>query len=282
MDVCFILRLVLRLNGIPPVVFYDEWGYPSGMAGGYLYSKYPQHAAKSLEKIERDVTGPAFVKLEIPDGITMGAARMNLDTKKLVDISDSIEGRQLDCEVVQGRWKVMAFYLDPKASLGQGVKSGYVDYLDSEAVHAFIDLNYQAHYDHLKEYWGDVLKITHYDEPAMHVANGKSWTPGYNEAFKKEHGFNPVKYYPALWYDIGPDTAAVRNALWGFRAKLFSESFIKQLDECAAAAPGSSPVNYGQPAGIKEFLQVAAPAVFLPIACSGVTRNEQARCACPG
>ena len=76
--------------GNPPMVFYDEVGYPSGMAGGFLYSKYPQHAAKSLEKIERDITGPSRIDLEIPEGIPLGAVRMNLDTRELVDISDEI------------------------------------------------------------------------------------------------------------------------------------------------------------------------------------------------
>jgi hypothetical protein len=219
-------------NGNPPMVFYDEVGYPSGMAGGFLYSKYPQYAAKSLEKIEHDVTGPSRVEVQIPQGITMGAVRMNLETHELVDISDQINDQQrLVCDVPAGRWKVMGFYLNPKASLGQGRKSGYVDYLDDEAVHAFISLDYQAHYDHLKKYFGKVLKITHYDEPAMHVSMGRAWTPRFNEKFQKEYGYNPMKYYPALWYDVGPNTSAIRNALWGFRARLFSECYIKQLDD---------------------------------------------------
>ena len=222
-------------RGMGPIVFYDEWGYPSGMAGGHLYSKYPQHGAKSLEKVERDVAGPARVELEIPGGIPVGAVRMRLDTRELVDVSGSLRGRRLDCRVPGGRWKVMAFYLDPEASLGQGVKSGYVDYLDPEAVRAYIGLVYQAHYDHLKEFWGTQLRITHYDEPALHTAAGKAWTPGFNQAFEKEYGYSPMKYYPALWYDIGPDTAAARNALWGFRAKLFSESYIRQLDDWCRA-----------------------------------------------
>ena len=162
--------------GNPPLVFYDEVGYPSGMAGGFLYSKYPQHAAKSLEKIEQGIVGPSHVEIQIPEGITLGAVRMNLDTKELVDISDKINNQQqLQCAVPEGRWKVMGFYLDPKASLGQGRKSGYVDYLDDEAVHVYIDLCYQAHYDHLEKYFGNVLKITHYDEPAMHVSHGRSF-----------------------------------------------------------------------------------------------------------
>ena len=223
--------------GMPPMVFYDEWGYPSGIAGGVLYSKFPQYAAKSLEKVERDVTGPATAALDIPAGITLGAVRMDLDSRALVDVSTELAdgGRKLACAVPAGRWKVMAFYLDPKASLGQGNKSGYVDYLDPEAVHAYIGLSYQAHYDHLKQYFGTVLKITHYDEPAMHVANGRMWTPRFNEYFERAHGYNPMKFYPALWYDIGPDTAAVRNALWGFRARLYAESYIKQLDDWCRA-----------------------------------------------
>ena len=223
-------------NGNPPMVFYDEWGYPSGIAGGVLYSRYPQYAAKSLEKVERDVTGPTRVELQIPDGIPAGAVLMNLDDHQLLDVSRQVEaGRTLKCKVPAGRWKAMAFYLNPKASLGQGVKSGYVDYLDPEAVRAYISLSYQPHFDHLKQYFGSVLKITHYDEPAMHVAGGRMWTPGFAASFQKEHGFSPVKYYPALWYDIGPETVAVRNALWGHRAKLFSESYIKQLDDWCRA-----------------------------------------------
>jgi hypothetical protein len=42
----------------------------------------------------------------------------------------------------------------------------------------------------------------------MHHAN-RMWTPEFNRGFEKRYGFNPMKYYPALWYDIGPNTAAV-------------------------------------------------------------------------
>jgi hypothetical protein len=44
-----------------------------------------------------------------------------------------------------------------------------------------------------------------------------------------------MKYYPALWYDIGPQTAAARNALWGHRAVLFATNFIKRLNDWCAA-----------------------------------------------
>lgn len=40
-----------------------------------------------------------------------------------------------------------------------------------------------------------------------------------------------MNYYPALWYDIGPDTAAARNALYGFRADLFANNFVGKISQ---------------------------------------------------
>jgi hypothetical protein len=44
-----------------------------------------------------------------------------------------------------------------------------------------------------------------------------------------------MKYYPALWYDIGPDTAAARNALFGYRAYLFATNFVKRIEDFCEA-----------------------------------------------
>ena len=48
----------------------------------------------------------------------------------------------------------------------------------------------------------------------MHPADGRMWTPSFNASFQSTYGYSPMKYYPALWYDIGPQTAAARNALF--------------------------------------------------------------------
>ena len=61
------------------------------------------------------------------------------------------------------------------------------------------------------------------------------WTASFNAAFERKHGFSPMKYYPALWYDIGPLTAAARNALFGFRAELFATNFVKKLNDFCEA-----------------------------------------------
>lgn len=212
------------------VVLYDEWRYPTGMVGGQFYTKYPQHVAKSLEMAEKNVTGPASAELAVPEGIYVGAVMMNRDTFELVDISSRYSaGKALTTSVPRGNWKVMAFYLDPTIRPASE-KGAFVDYLDETAMDAFISMTYQKVYDHVGEFFGKQIKFSFWDEPAMHPIDGRMWTPSFNKSFEKVYGFSPMKYYPALWYNIGPQTAAARNALWGFRAHLLATNFVGKIE----------------------------------------------------
>ena len=223
-----------RKNGLE-IVLYDEWRYPTGMVNGQLYAKYPQHVAKSLEMTEKNVTGPAKTELAVPANLYVGAVMMNRDTYELVDISSQgTPGKTLVARVPKGNWKVMVFYLDPTIRPASE-KGAFVDYLDSTAMDAFISISYQKIFDHVGEFFGKEIKFSFWDEPAMHPIDGRMWTPSFNANFQKQYGFSPMKYYPALWYDIGPQTAAARNALFGFRAHLFATNFVKKIQDFCVA-----------------------------------------------
>jgi hypothetical protein len=214
--------------GFPDSMIYDELGYPSGIAGGLFYTKYPELAEKSIEKTETNVAGPAGVQLTIPKPWYLGAVMMNRDTFDRIDISDRKSGNRVECQVPKGNWKVMAFYLDDTFRPAS-VKGGSVDYLDRDAVAKYIAINFDPYYAHLKEFFGTVIKRTFYDEPSMSYVDGRLWTPNFNREFQKKYGYSPMTNYPALWYDIGPDTAATRNALFGFRTELYASNYIGQV-----------------------------------------------------
>jgi hypothetical protein len=238
------------------VVLYDDYSFPSGTAGGLLYSKFPQYAAKSLSEAEQDVIGPKRIDLAIPEGIYMGAVLMNRDTHEVVDVSSSGKVGHLIAQVPKGNWKAMAFYLvEGRATV--------VDYLDPKAMTAYMSLTYDRYNQYLGKYFGNIITQTFYDEPSMHHAD-RMWTPDFNAAFQKKYGYSPMKYYPALWYDIGPQTAAARVALFGFRGELFHENFIKRLNDWCAAhhlqfgghtrsggAPQPHPAQWGPDQGVR-------------------------------
>jgi hypothetical protein len=223
-----------RKNGLE-VILYDEWTYPTGIVDGQFYANYPKHIAKSLEMAEVNVSGPGKAELAIPNDLYIGAVMMNRETFQLIDISSRRQaGKPLVTDVPKGNWKVMAFYLND-AIRPASQKGAYADYLDSTAMDEFVSLSYQKMYDHLGDYFGKEIKFTFWDEPALHPVDGRMWTTSFNQNFQAKYGFSPMKYYPALWYDIGPRTAAARNALFGFRAYLFATNFVKKLNDFCEA-----------------------------------------------
>ena len=70
------------------------------------------------------------------------------------------------------------------------------------------------------------VAITLNNLAGLYRAQGRTWTDKFNEKFTTRHGFDPRPYYPALWYDIGPDTQAARNFLFGFRTELYATGFF--------------------------------------------------------
>lgn len=222
--------------GLNMTTLYDEWGYPSGLVGGQFYSKYPDDIAKSLDLTEVNVSGPQTVTLKIPQGKVysfVGAVMMNLTTFERRDVSSLYKDSILTCKIPKGEWKVMGFYLNGTFR-PNSVKGGFVDYLDKAAVAKYIKLNFDPYYTHLKEFFGTVIKRTIYDEPCLYLSDGRMWTPGFNEGFKKKNGYSPMLLYPALWYSIGEGTAAARNALFGYRTELYAENYIGQVAQWCA------------------------------------------------
>lgn len=67
---------------------YDENGFPSYTAGGYLAEQYPELTAKRLDKIEVAGKDGQTLILAIPEGTYMGAVLMNTDTYERMDVSD--------------------------------------------------------------------------------------------------------------------------------------------------------------------------------------------------
>lgn len=127
-------------------------------------------------------------------------------------------------DLPEGNWKVMTF-----ATVKDGDKC--VDYLSQESVGKFINITYDNYYKAFSEYFGSVITKAFYDEPTLYRAQGRAWTPEFNELFEEKNGYNPITLYPAMWYDIGEDSASAREALYSFRADLYATNYIKQIND---------------------------------------------------
>jgi len=224
------------------VIFYDDINFPTGTAGGRLAERYPDSMLKNLRKVEEEVAGPRTVELRIPEGTLMAAVAMETGTKQRLDLAGSIKDGMLRWDAPQGTWKVMFFVCV--------TEGGFVDYLDPEAVRRWMSLTYDEFAKRFGRHFGTTIVQSFFDDAAMvYTSGGRTWTTAFNKKFTLKHGMDPALLYPALWYDIGPDTEAARVALFGMRAELMAEGFVRTIHEwCAAHGIQVS----GHPAGNYE------------------------------
>ena len=211
---------------------YDEYGFPSGSVGAFsngdnkprFQLKYPELTMQRLDKTEEEIAGPITYEKEIPAGKLMGAVAMELPRMNRIDLTPFVKDSRLKWNVPEGKWKIMFFNC---------VVDGYplADYLNPYAAEKFTEMVHDVYYEHFRKYFGNVIWGTFYDEPSMFYARFRVWTPLFNEKFIGKYGFSPVTLYPALWYDIGPETQSARSYLFGFRAELFSLGFTKVVND---------------------------------------------------
>jgi len=239
-------------------IFCDDKSFPSGTAGGEIGKTYPQYCSRQVFKAEQDVTGPSAYEAVLPAGTLMGCVAMNnTNHSQRIDITPAVSHGELSWNVPAGNWKVMIFSTHRDFAMNRKDPNNVVDYLNPEAVDQWISLTYQRFYDRFSAHFGTTIKSSFYDDISLYQAspdvwNGgdhRCWTDDYNAKFRAKYGLSPIEFYPALWYDIGPATAAARCMLFGFRAELLSESFVKRVaDWCAAHHIDAS----GHPAGDYE------------------------------
>jgi hypothetical protein len=209
------------------VVFYDDINFPSGSAGGLMASRFPDDVTCRLDNTETNIVGPRAWEQALPNGIFMGAVAMNGKSLERRDISANVHGGRLAWQAPAGEWRVMVFTC---------VRTGKtVDYLCPDSVKKFFSLTYDEYHKRFANYFGPTITMTYFDDVGVRRAERRNWTPAFNEKFKRQRGFSPVEYYPALWHDIGPDTEAARVALFDFRAELLAEGYPRQVHEWAAA-----------------------------------------------
>ena len=210
---------------------YDEYGFPSGSAGARnadgvtrFKNKFPDQTIKRLDKFEEVVTGPSVVYRPIPGGKIMSVVGIDTVTFQRFDLTSQVYANRLKWHVPAGTYKIMYFTLvedvDP-----------IVDYLDPEAVKDFVSMTHQAYFERFHASFGKTLVRSFFDEPTMYRAKGRIWTGKFNEEFRKRYGYYPNLLYPALWYNIGSETEADRNLLFGLRTELYALGFTKVVSE---------------------------------------------------
>ena len=239
------------------ITIYDEYGFPSGSCGANMgdgiprfKNKFPDATLRRLDKFEDVLTGPAPYSKALPPGKLMSLVAMNTHTKERIDLTNKAVAGSISWDVPAGSWKIMTFVCvldgDPN-----------VDYLDPESCAKLVSMVYQPYHDRFAKDFGATIGGAFYDEPTLYRAQGRTWTDRFNETFQAANGFSPTPYYPALWYDIGPETQAARNYLFGCRAQMYAAGYVKTVQDWCIAHGGIPLLGHQDQENVKNPVGVS-------------------------
>lgn len=226
--------------------FYDETGFPSGSADHTIPEKYYR---KILRREELTVSGYQTFSAELPaSGNVVALIALNTRNGERVDLGALVKNGRVEWKAPAGNWRVQKYFITTANSTGSSIDyHGTADFLDPEASGWFIDQSYARVFDGLGKYFGNPINMSFFDDVGIYPEE-KTWHPAIAARFEKITGRRATTYYPALWEDIGPETAAARVGFFKARAELLGEGFPKLVTDWTSQhgiqSSGHTPGNY--------------------------------------
>lgn len=245
------------------VWIYDEYPYPSGMAGGAVTQLQPQARHRTLERMSFQVAGGERVQRDFPKWQMLSLQAVPLGQDGTRDWSQCIDllpcggwlQRQrvfqktgltayndkrfftaepvfsLDWQVPGGQWEIHAFAemeIEDFKYYGH-----YMDPCNAGAVGQFIALTHERYAAELGDHFGKTIRGFFTDETGF--LGRLAWSPCLPEYFLERNGYDLIPALPALSCRDWPGFAKVRYDYWQTLHELLRERYHQRIrDWCCA------------------------------------------------
>jgi hypothetical protein len=193
---------------------YDEDKWPSGSAGGRTIQQNPEEfVKKGLRYTVIRLQGPCMVELDKDDAVKVYAVKMtaeeSFERASQLDLTDHDASVW---QVPEGDWSIMRFTL---IADDREFPFTHIDYLDSNAVAAFMEITNEAYYQRYGEHFGKAIPGIFFDEIYFNNAiwgeaeqgDVLAWTDDLTETVQDQHGYDMMDELPSLvWMTDGSGT----------------------------------------------------------------------------
>ena len=241
----------------------DDWGYPSGMAGGRVVAENPDWEVKGLTMLTISGEGSKAVEYSLPEDLydIVYAAIYPLK-EGIADLSVGqaveIKKKKIDFQGLQGEWllKVYARYVRDKDVQAQstmrqfGHTGRYPDLMNRDAIARFIA---NMHEPILAQIEDPSKKVEGFytNEPNLMQTHWKwkpdapyacaPWSDGLPAQFREMHGYEIYSILSFLFEGEGDDARRARIHYRQAVTELLASSFPRQIREwCNAKGIKSS------------------------------------------
>lgn len=188
-----------RSEGLEVWIF-DDWGYPSGTAGGLVCTEDAYRLKKLVISRDCRLEAGEEVSFTVPQRVVAGGIiskegyqRLELSSGALLRYTaQSADERMIivswDYDDHMAKSLCKSWPGDPAMSC--------IDMLNPEAVDRFIEVMHERYYSRFSKYFGTVIKGFFYDEP--YLSFPFPWTERLPDEFMVKKGYNLVEILPLL------------------------------------------------------------------------------------
>jgi hypothetical protein len=232
------------------VWLYDENGYPSGMAGGYLMEDHPEWGAEGLFFKDTVVTGQRQLKTGLLPGKTwiVSAFPMKGDSvlfSEGVNLLPYVDYGMLHWRIPSGKWKIVLIsagelYHGFQANDGFGGRAGsrYPSLLTPEVTERFIALTHKKYAEAFGGKLDRYFFATFTDEPSsMAIAYKKlgygvlPWKENVSAEFEKRYGYRLQDKLIFLMLDEGNKGKKTRVQYLSIISDFISRHYFKPIKD---------------------------------------------------
>ena len=225
---------------------YDENGYPSGTAGGYITEKYPKYIAKGLYCYDywRVVSGPSTYRADVPGDELWKALLIPTNGGDPIDVTHYLnENNVLYVQVPAGSFYL---FMMSKRRLFDGTHAtesyseprNYISLSDVDATKAFIEVTHERYKNILGDEFGKSILATFTDEPSLISWNIRSavfpilpWHEKYPREFKERYGYEFYLACVAVVLRLGNDQTKRRCDFWEYIADSVADGFFGTIQD---------------------------------------------------
>lgn len=239
------------------VQLYDEYPYPSGVAGGEVVLGSPEYHATELRQRTYDVEGGSF-RLELMRGKVLAVRAYPLkgsevDWSRCLDLRDSVgmslvadsyvetglttynqkrffSSRPtpiLEAHLPAGKWRIFtSVQIEVERNKYWG---SFVDVFNPEAVQAFLRLTHERYFRRYGDKFGKVILSIFTDETYPY------WSARLPGAFQAAYGYDLLEHLEALQDPTYPKRETVLGDMRRLVYEMFVDAYDRQIAEWCQA-----------------------------------------------
>ncbi|HEY8420462.1 MAG TPA: glycosyl hydrolase [Thermoclostridium sp.] len=218
------------------VWIFDDWGYPSGTAGGLVCTDDSYRAKKLVISHNCILKKGDHISVTMPANMVSSGILKNNTFERLK--AKPNECFEYTCEEDYAHFVVVSWDYDEhksksscKSYPGDPAMS-CIDLLNPDAANKFLSVMHDRYYQRFSEYFGDVIKGFFYDEP--YLCFEFPYSPKLFEVFHKKKGYDLREILPYLLVNINGNHPPMRKYIDDFfdvYTDMVADSFYGTLSQ---------------------------------------------------